>query len=122
MPRIKSSLDTGSPAFQENAAHHRALASDLRSQVARVSEGGGADAQKKHVARGKLLPRERVRALLDRRVWPGDEWAPGAARFVRVAARTVGAYEDLRHCALQSHPFAYDHIATAAFRRPFTLQ
>src|SRR4051812_29539515 len=65
MPRIKSALDTGSPAFQENAAHHRALAADLRKQVAAVSEGGGADAQRKHTARGKLLPRERVRALLD---------------------------------------------------------
>src|ERR1700760_4919810 len=54
-----------SPAFQANAAHHRALVEDLRAQVARVAEGGGAEAQKKHLARGKLLPRERVRALLD---------------------------------------------------------
>jgi 3-methylcrotonyl-CoA carboxylase beta subunit len=65
MPRIKSRLDTASPAFRSNAAHHRALAEDLRSQVARVAEGGGPEAQKKHTARGKLLPRERVRALLD---------------------------------------------------------
>jgi 3-methylcrotonyl-CoA carboxylase beta subunit len=65
MPRIKSRLDTSSPAFQANVAHHRALAEDLRSQVAKVAEGGGAEAQKKHAARGKLPPRERVRALLD---------------------------------------------------------
>jgi len=65
MPRIPTRLDPRSPAFGENAAHHRALAADLRKQVAAVAEGGGADAQKKHVARGKLLPRERVRALLD---------------------------------------------------------
>src|SRR5437868_4905983 len=65
MPRIPTRLDPRSPAFEENAAHHRALAADLRRQVAAVAEGGGADAQKKHVARGKLLPRERVRALLD---------------------------------------------------------
>src|SRR6476660_1442386 len=65
MPRIKSSLDPGSPAFLENAAHHRALAADLRKHVAAVSEGGGPEAQRKHTARGKLLPRERVRALLD---------------------------------------------------------
>jgi 3-methylcrotonyl-CoA carboxylase beta subunit len=65
MPKIKSRLDTSSPAFQANAAHHRALAEDLRAQVTRVAEGGGADAQKKHLARGKLLPRDRVRALLD---------------------------------------------------------
>ncbi|HEX4762845.1 MAG TPA: carboxyl transferase domain-containing protein, partial [Usitatibacter sp.] len=65
MPRIRSRLDTSSPAFAENAAHHRALAEDLRKQVSQVAEGGGPDAQKKHTARGKLLPRDRVRALLD---------------------------------------------------------
>jgi 3-methylcrotonyl-CoA carboxylase beta subunit len=65
MPRIKSRLDASSPAFRANADHHRALAGDLKGQVARISEGGGAEAQKKHTARGKLLPRERVRALLD---------------------------------------------------------
>ena len=65
MPRIKSRLDTSAPAFGENAAHHRALADDLRAQVARVSAGGGPEAQKKHTSRGKLLPRERVRGLLD---------------------------------------------------------
>ena len=65
MPRIKSRLDTSGPAFAQNAAHHRALAEDLRQQVARVAEGGGTAAQEKHTARGKLLPRDRVRALLD---------------------------------------------------------
>ncbi|HEX7250435.1 MAG TPA: carboxyl transferase domain-containing protein [Burkholderiales bacterium] len=65
MPRIRSRLDTSSPAFAENAAHHRSLAEDLRKQVSQVAEGGGPDAQKKHTARGKLLPRDRVRALLD---------------------------------------------------------
>jgi 3-methylcrotonyl-CoA carboxylase beta subunit len=65
MPKIKSRLDASSPAFQSNVAHHRGLIEDLRKHVARISEGGGPEAQKKHVARGKLLPRERVRALLD---------------------------------------------------------
>jgi 3-methylcrotonyl-CoA carboxylase beta subunit len=65
MPRIKSRLDTGAPDFAANARHHRALAEDLRKQVARVAEGGGTAAQEKHTARGKLLPRDRVRALLD---------------------------------------------------------
>jgi 3-methylcrotonyl-CoA carboxylase beta subunit len=65
MPAIKSRIDTGSDAFKANAAHHRALVEDVRAQVSKVSEGGGAEAQKKHTARGKLLPRERVRALLD---------------------------------------------------------
>ena len=65
MPTIKTRLDPGSPAFQANAQHHRALAAELRGEVAKASEGGGPEAQKKHTARGKLLPRDRVRALLD---------------------------------------------------------
>src|SRR5688572_18470585 len=65
MPRIKSRIDTSAPGFQENTAHHRALAEDLRKRAAAVAEGGGPEAQKKHTARGKLLPRDRVRALLD---------------------------------------------------------
>jgi len=65
VPTIKSRLDPGSPAFLANVDHHRALSAELRAEVARIAEGGGPEAQKKHVARGKLLPRERVRALLD---------------------------------------------------------
>jgi 3-methylcrotonyl-CoA carboxylase beta subunit len=84
MPRIPTKLDPRSPAFEENAAHHRALAADLRKQVAAVAEGGGADAQRKHVARGKLLPRERVRALLD----------PGAPFLELSQLAALGMYDD----------------------------
>ena len=84
MPAIKTRLDSGSPAFRANDEHHRALVADLRAQVARVAEGGGADAQKKHTARGKLLPRERVRALLD----PGSPFL----EFSQLAA--FGMYGD----------------------------
>ncbi len=41
------------------------LVAELRSRVDRIREGGGEAARQKHVARGKLLPRERVRALID---------------------------------------------------------
>src|SRR4051812_45475120 len=84
MPRIRTRLDVSSPAFLENAAHHRALAADLHAQVARVAEGGGAEAQKKHTARGKLLPRERVRALLD----------PGAPFLELSQLAALGMYGD----------------------------
>ncbi|MGZ5086415.1 MAG: carboxyl transferase domain-containing protein [Usitatibacter sp.] len=84
MPAIKSKVDTGSPAFKASDAHHRALAADLRSRVAAVSEGGGVAAQQKHAARGKLLPRERVRALLD----PGSPFL----EFSQLAA--FGMYGD----------------------------
>ena len=65
MPALKSRIDTGSSAYAANAQAMETLVADLRAQVAKISEGGGPEAQKKHTARGKLLPRDRVRALLD---------------------------------------------------------
>ena len=41
------------------------MAADLREKVDIVRQGGGAAAREKHLARGKLLPRDRVRTLLD---------------------------------------------------------
>jgi len=41
------------------------LVSELREKAARIALGGPAAAREKHVARGKLLPRQRVEALLD---------------------------------------------------------
>ncbi len=62
---IRSSVDTRASAFRDNAAQMRALVDDLRQTVGRIREGGGDQARAKHLARGKLLPRERVRTLLD---------------------------------------------------------
>ena len=84
MPVLHSQIDPRSPEFADNAAHLQALVADLRAQLDRVALGGGDKAREKHVARGKLLPRERVDALLD----PGSpflEIAPQAAH---------GMYED----------------------------
>jgi 3-methylcrotonyl-CoA carboxylase beta subunit len=65
MPRIKTKLDTHSPAFQANAAQMRALVEELAANSRKVAEGGGSEANARHAARGKLLPRDRVKALLD---------------------------------------------------------
>ena len=65
MAGFKSLLDPRSADFKGNAERMRGLAADLRSQVARVTVGGDEPARAKHLARGKLLPRERVRTLLD---------------------------------------------------------
>jgi 3-methylcrotonyl-CoA carboxylase beta subunit len=51
--------------FEENARHHRALAADLRERLARVREGGPAEARRRHVERGRLLARQRIERLLD---------------------------------------------------------
>jgi 3-methylcrotonyl-CoA carboxylase beta subunit len=65
MTVLTTSLDRGSEAFAANAAAMRAVVADLREKVAAIREGGGEEARRRHLARGKLLPRERVRALLD---------------------------------------------------------
>ena len=78
MPQLKSKLDALSPAFTANAAHMRTLVDELNNHTNKVAEGGGADANAKHVARGKLLPRDRVKALLDQGS-PFLEFSPLAA-------------------------------------------
>ena len=65
MAAIRSQLNTRSPEFRANAERIRALVEDLKNKVQTVSMGGDEKAREKHAARGKLLPRERVRALLD---------------------------------------------------------
>jgi 3-methylcrotonyl-CoA carboxylase beta subunit len=65
MSVLKSAVNTRSAEFQANAEAMRKLVEELRRQVDKVREGGGQSAREKHVARGKLLPRERIRLLLD---------------------------------------------------------
>lgn len=65
MAVIRSAVDTRAPSFKDNATAMRALVDDLRATVGRVKDGGGARARDRHVGRGKLLPRDRVRTLVD---------------------------------------------------------
>jgi acetyl-CoA carboxylase carboxyltransferase component len=65
MELLESHLDTNSEEFKANAAHHRALAADLKRRLEAVKQGGGPDLVKRHTARGKLFVRERIEKLLD---------------------------------------------------------
>ena len=65
MSTIQSRLELRSSDFSANAKAMRELVADLRAKVAEVMSGGGEAARAKHTARGKLLPRERIRQLLD---------------------------------------------------------
>jgi 3-methylcrotonyl-CoA carboxylase beta subunit len=103
MNRIVSNYDASSAAAQRNLQANRALARTLHETVAATALGGPARIRERHVARGKLLPRERVERLLD----PGspllelgqltahgmyDDEAPAAgviAGIGRVAGREV---------------------------------
>ena len=78
MSVLQTQLNVRSADFQANAAVLREQVQDLAVQLAKVAAGGGEAARAKHVARGKLPPRERVQMLLD----PGTpflELAPLAA-------------------------------------------
>ena len=62
---IKSTIDTKSEAFAENAKAMAPLVADLESKLAAIRLGGDAASRERHTARGKLLPRQRVEALID---------------------------------------------------------
>ncbi len=65
MPQLQSQIDSLSPQFKTNADYMRSLVQELFANSNKVALGGGVDAAKKHTSRGKLLVRDRVRALLD---------------------------------------------------------
>ena len=65
MEVLRSTVDPASDKFKGNEVAMRALVEDLASRHARVLEGGPASARERHRGRGKMLPRERVAALID---------------------------------------------------------
>jgi 3-methylcrotonyl-CoA carboxylase beta subunit len=62
---LKSAIQPRSAEFRANAARMQSLVADLREKIAVVALGGDDKARTRHLERGKLLPRERVRQLLD---------------------------------------------------------
>ncbi|HMR52295.1 MAG TPA: carboxyl transferase domain-containing protein [Amaricoccus sp.] len=65
MAVIASSASPASAAFRANQATHLAALAEIEAAAAAAADGGGAEASARHVARGKMLPRERVAMLLD---------------------------------------------------------
>jgi 3-methylcrotonyl-CoA carboxylase beta subunit len=84
MTVLSSQIDTRSETFKRNAEAMRAQLSDLRQRTDQIRLGGGEESRKRHVARGKLLPRERVRALLD----------PGSPFLELSPLAALGMYDD----------------------------
>ena len=64
-PVLSSLVVPDGDVFAKAAAHNIALRDALRSHVAKAALGGTQSARDKHVARGKLLPRDRVYRLID---------------------------------------------------------
>jgi 3-methylcrotonyl-CoA carboxylase beta subunit len=81
---LKTAVAPQSQNFAANKAAMQSLVEDLRGKVALITQGGGAKARERHIARGKLLPRDRIAALID----PGTPFL----EFSQFAAYEV--YED----------------------------
>ena len=89
MPVITSSIDCASNEFRANRAAMQALIAELEHKRAEAAEGGALRARERHLARGKLLPRERVMGLLD----------PGAPFLELSPLAAYGMYDDAIHAA-----------------------
>jgi 3-methylcrotonyl-CoA carboxylase beta subunit len=65
MSILKSKIDQQSDDFQINQKAMLALVEDLRNKFDEIELGGSERAREKHLKRGKLLVRERIKLLLD---------------------------------------------------------
>src|SRR5712692_6836987 len=65
MTVLQSAIDALSDEFARNAAAMKSLVADLRGKLDAAMQGGSEEARSRHIARGKLLARERVNLLLD---------------------------------------------------------
>jgi 3-methylcrotonyl-CoA carboxylase beta subunit len=65
MTTLATHVRPDTPEFEANDVEHRRLAAELHERLERTAAGGGERARERHVARGKLLPRERVDRLCD---------------------------------------------------------
>jgi len=81
---MTTSFDVGSTAASANRDTMRALVAELRERLAKARLGGPERARQRHMAAGKLLPRERVERLLD----------PGTAFLELSPLAAHGMYDD----------------------------
>ncbi|WP_054302319.1 carboxyl transferase domain-containing protein [Gemmobacter sp. LW-1] len=87
--KLTSRILTGSDAFKANRAAHLGMLETVAGAAALAAAGGGEKAMARHVARGKLPPRERVADLLD----------PGSP-FLEIGATAAhGLYDGAAPCA-----------------------
>ena len=65
MAILSSSADKSTAEYRANTERMRSLVSELHSRRAEAALGGSERSRERHVARGKLLPRDRVMNLID---------------------------------------------------------
>ena len=89
MAILKSAISTGSDAYKANREANLAALKTAEEAALLAQAGGGEASRERHVSRGKLLPRDRVQALLD----------PGTP-FLEIGATAAhGMYDGASPCA-----------------------
>lgn len=63
--RIQSNVDPSSDEFKENESQMAAVMTRMQDLTRRYQQGGPEKARQKHLQRKKMLPRDRVTALID---------------------------------------------------------
>jgi 3-methylcrotonyl-CoA carboxylase beta subunit len=86
---LPSNVNKQSDEFRANAARMHGLLTKLSERRAHAASGGSEKARERHVARGKLLPRERVMNLID----------PGTPLLELSPLAALGMYDDQIHGA-----------------------
>jgi 3-methylcrotonyl-CoA carboxylase beta subunit len=89
VPIIRSQIDLGSEDYAANKSHMQDLVSDLAATTRQIARGGSDRARDRHTQRGKLLPRQRIEALLD----------DGSPFLELSALAAYGLYDDAAPCA-----------------------
>lgn len=89
MAQLATSVDTAAADARANAAQWQLLIDELRSRREEAALGGSETSRKRHTARGKLLPRERVMRLID----------PGSPFLEMSPLAAFGMYDDAIHAA-----------------------
>jgi 3-methylcrotonyl-CoA carboxylase beta subunit len=87
--QIASAVDRAGRDFRSNVGLWQGLADELHERRAQAALGGSEKARERHTARGKLLPRDRVMALID----------PGSPFLELSPLAAFGMYEDAIHAA-----------------------
>lgn len=67
---FQTQIDPNSKIFQHNMAAMQVLVQDLRKKLSAIYLGGNEAARERHRQHGKLLPRDRIHALID----PGSDF------------------------------------------------
>lgn len=84
MSILSTQLNPNSHAFKTNQAAMQKLITQLQRDVAHIALGGDEKARARHLAHGKLLPRERLQQLID----------PGSAFLELSQLAAYGVYDE----------------------------